>query len=82
MNLPKYKGSEIFLFIKKNKWLKATPVLVLTTSSSPLDIQDCRVLGVNAYFIKPMNFNESKKLVETIHHYWFDYNALISHQGE
>lgn len=82
LNLPKYKGSDIFVFIKKNHWLKAIPVLVLTTSSSPLDIQDCKNLRVDAYFIKPMNFNESKKLVETIYHYWFDYNALIGYLGE
>ena len=76
LNLPKFKGTDIFLFIKENQWLKEVPVLVLTTSSSPLDIQDCKNLGLDGYFVKPMDFEDSQKIIENIYRYWFVYNEL------
>lgn len=76
LNLPKYNGLEIYDFIKNNDWLKKVPVVILTTSSSPIDIDDCRKLGMHSYFIKPMDSNETKVLVEGIYQYWFNFNAL------
>lgn len=82
LNLPKFKGTDIFLFIKENQWLKEVPVLVLTTSSSPLDIQDCKNLGLDGYFVKPMDFEDSQKIIENIYRYWFVYNELTIQNGK
>lgn len=82
LNLPKFKGTDIFLFIKENQWLKEVPVLVLTTSSSPLDIQDCKNLGFDGYFVKPMDFEDSQKIIENIYRYWFVYNELTIQNGK
>lgn len=78
MNLPKYNGLEIFLHIRQIEKLKQVPVIILTTSSSPMDIEDSRKLGLHSYFIKPMDYTESKALVESIYRYWFKFNALMT----
>lgn len=78
LNLPKYSGLDIYNFIKNNMWLKNTPVVILTTSSSPIDIEDCRKLGLHSYFIKPMDSDETRILVEGIYQYWFNFNALLT----
>jgi len=53
-------------------------VIILTTSSSPMDIEDSRKLGLHSYFIKPMDYTETKALVESIYNYWFKFNALMT----
>jgi len=78
MNLPKYNGLEIFLHIRQIEKLKQVPVIILTTSSSPMDIEDSRKLGLHSYFIKPMDYTETKALVESIYNYWFKFNALMT----
>jgi len=76
LNLPKVSGKQIFEGLKKNELFKGVPVVVLTTSSSPIDMEDCKSLGIESYFVKPVEYHECENLVQTIYAYWFDYNAL------
>lgn len=76
LNIPKDDGIDILLNLKQHPLLKDVPVLVLTTSSSPLDIQDCYELGVHSYFVKPMTLQETKDLIATIYDYWFNQNII------
>ena len=76
LNFPKISGKEIFKVISVNQYLKKTPVLALTTSSSPIDMKDCHDLGFSAYFVKPSEYQECKKLVRTLYDYWFEFNAI------
>lgn len=76
LNLPKTSGKEIFIEMHKNERLKFVPVVVLTTSSSPIDMNDCKSLGIDSYFVKPLEYDDCKKLVRTIYSYWFECNAM------
>ena len=76
LNLPKVSGKQIFKGLKENELFKGVPVVVLTTSSSPIDMEDCKSLGIESYFVKPVEYHDCEKLVQTIYAYWFDYNAL------
>lgn len=76
LNLPKVSGKEIFTFLSNNTQLKNIPVVALTTSSSPLDMKECRLLGFSAYFIKPSEYKDCKKLVEVLYLYWFVFNVI------
>lgn len=78
LNLPKYTGLQIYVFIKENKWLKNVPVIILTTSASPMDIDDCRKQGLYSYFIKPMDYEETKSMIKGIYQYWFQFNASLT----
>ena len=56
LNLPDMGGVEILQRVKENKYLKATPVVVLTTTDDSQEIKRCYELGCNVYITKPVNY--------------------------
>jgi CheY-like chemotaxis protein len=56
LNLPDMTGIEILKRIKQNKYLKASPVVVLTTTDDSQEIKRCYELGCNVYITKPVNY--------------------------
>ena len=49
-------GIDILRQIKENKFLKAAPVVVLTTTDDSQEIKRCYELGCNVYITKPVNY--------------------------
>ena len=56
LNLPDMSGIEILRQVKENKYLKSTPVVVLTTTDDSQEIKRCYELGCNVYITKPVNY--------------------------
>ena len=56
LNLPDMSGTDILSRVKANDRLKATPVVVLTTTDDKVEIQRCYDLGCNVYITKPVNY--------------------------
>jgi CheY-like chemotaxis protein len=56
LNLPDMTGIEILRRVKDNQYLKATPVVVLTTTDDAQEIKRCYELGCNVYITKPVNY--------------------------
>lgn len=56
LNLPDTTGIEILRRVKENKYLKSTPVVVLTTTDDSQEIKRCYELGCNVYITKPVNY--------------------------
>ena len=56
LNLPDTSGIDILKRVKDNKYLKATPVVVLTTTDDSHEIKRCYELGCNVYITKPVNY--------------------------
>ena len=56
LNLPDMTGIDILRQIKENKFLKAVPVVVLTTTDDSQEIKRCYELGCNVYITKPVNY--------------------------
>jgi CheY-like chemotaxis protein len=56
LNLPDMTGIDILKRVKENKYLKATPVVVLTTTDDSQEIKRCYELGCNVYITKPVNY--------------------------
>ena len=48
--------------------------MILTSSRESQDLQECYLLGVNAYVVKPVDFKEFMKAVEELGVFW----ALIN----
>ncbi|HEV7379521.1 MAG TPA: response regulator [Dyadobacter sp.] len=82
LHLPTLDGYEILKLIRQTPpntvtdW-KTLPVVMLSASSKQSDVNRCYQAGANSFFIKPVDFEELKKLLETICHYWVDYNILV-----
>jgi CheY-like chemotaxis protein len=76
LNLPGTDGREVLSTIKQSQSLKKIPVVVLSTSSNPKDIEDCYQSGVSSYILKPMNINELKESIRIMLDYWFKATVL------
>jgi DNA-binding response OmpR family regulator len=56
LNLPDMSGIDILRRVKENQYLKAVPVVVLTTTDDSQEIKRCYELGCNVYITKPVNY--------------------------
>jgi len=63
INMPKMDGMEVLKRIKSDKELKEIPVMMLTTTDDPREVEGCYQLGCNLYITKPIDFT---KLTETL----------------
>jgi CheY-like chemotaxis protein len=71
VNLPKINGHEVLKYIKKTDGIKRIPVIMLTTSSSPADINNSYDNYVNSYITKPIEVNNFFRVINTIKDFWF-----------
>jgi len=63
IKMPKMDGIEVLERIKANDDFKNLPVLMLTTTDDPREVEKCYALGCNIYVTKPVNF---LKFAETL----------------
>jgi two-component system, chemotaxis family, response regulator Rcp1 len=70
LNLPRRNGREVLEQIKKDEDLKLIPVLVLTTSGSPLDIRAAYSLHANSYIVKPRDLDKFWEVASAIEEFW------------
>jgi CheY-like chemotaxis protein len=70
LNMPRRNGFEVVAALERDPQLKFIPVIVLTTSSSPDDINRCYELGANAYLEKPLGFAPLLAIVRSIVEFW------------
>jgi CheY-like chemotaxis protein len=66
LNLPRRTGLEVLADLKADRDLLVIPVLILTTSAAPADIQRSYLLHANAYIIKPAGFDSFTDAINQI----------------
>lgn len=81
LNLPKKSGEEVLAEIKQDPDLRRIPVVVLTTSSSEVDILRSYNLRANAFISKPVDLNSFINVVQTIEDFWLTVVKLPTRQG-
>jgi two-component system response regulator len=70
LNLPRRNGREVLEQIKQDSDLKLIPVLVLTTSGSPLDVRAAYSLHANSYIVKPRDLDKFWEVASAIEEFW------------
>ena len=70
IKLPKLNGLEVLEYIKQNPELRTVPVVMLTSSREEPDLQRSYELGVNAYVVKPVKFDDFLKAVQDLGIFW------------
>ena len=56
INMPKMDGIEVLRRIKASEDLKEIPVIMLTTTDDPREVETCYKIGCNVYVTKPIDF--------------------------
>jgi len=74
LNLPKLDGREVLQALRANPATRGLPVVVLTTSTEPFDVEASYALGVNSYIRKPVDFSKFVEVVKQIGLYWLVLN--------
>lgn len=70
LKLPKVDGLEVLRQIKSDTALKLIPVVMMTSSREEKDLMVSYQLGVNAYVVKPMKFNDFVDAVKQVGVFW------------
>ncbi|MBX2917428.1 MAG: response regulator [Cyclobacteriaceae bacterium] len=74
LKMPKVDGIEVLRVLKEHPQKKLIPVVVLTSSREERDIVESYRLGVNAYIVKPVDFEKFVKAVADIGLFWLILN--------
>jgi CheY-like chemotaxis protein len=74
MKLPRKSGTEVLEWIRAQPILKRLPVVMLTASRQPIDVNRAYELGANAYLVKPVNFDALVDLLKTLDSFWLRAN--------
>ena len=56
IKMPRVDGVEVLRTLKQNPGTATTPVIMLTTTDDPREIERCYDLGCNVYITKPVEY--------------------------
>jgi CheY-like chemotaxis protein len=74
LKMPKVDGLEVLRTIKQDEKLKSIPVVMLTSSREEPDLVRSYQLGVNAYVVKPVDFQSFTDAVKQLGAFWALFN--------
>jgi len=63
IKMPKVDGIEVLRQVKEDQELKKIPVIMITTTDDPKEVDICHELGCSNYITKPINY---EKFIEAI----------------
>lgn len=58
IRMPKIDGIQVLEKIKADEGLKKIPVIILTTTDDPKEVEKCHELGCNNYITKPLDYDK------------------------
>jgi CheY-like chemotaxis protein len=70
LKMPRMDGLEVLRVLKSDPDLKTIPVVIMTSSQVEQDVVKSYQLGVNAYVVKPVRFNEFVEAVRQLGAFW------------
>jgi CheY-like chemotaxis protein len=74
LKMPRVDGLEVLRQIRADEKLKSVPVVMITSSREEQDLVRSYQLGVNAYVVKPVDFQQFVDSVKKMGFFW----ALIN----
>lgn len=66
IRMPKVDGFDVLKFIKSSPRLKSIPVIMVTTTDDPTEVQRCHELGCNNYVTKPIEYKEFVEAIKRL----------------
>ena len=78
LNLPRMDGRQVLAEVKADPALREIPVIILTTSSAPRDVELAYERGANAYVRKPLGMDRLIEAAASIRDFWLRTATLPS----
>ena len=70
LKMPKVDGLAVLRTVKADPSLRHIPIVILTSSREERDLVESYRLGVNAYVVKPVAFDEFVRAVKELGAFW------------
>jgi CheY-like chemotaxis protein len=74
LKMPRMDGFDVLRWLKTQPNLASLRVVVLTSSEDVRDVSKAYQLGANSFLVKPLDFENTVAMVETITDYWLRIN--------
>ena len=81
LKLPKVDGLEVLAKVKGDPATRGIPVVMLTSSREETDVVRSYDLGVNAFVVKPVAFDEFFAAIKELGVFWALLNEAPPHRG-
>lgn len=76
LKMPKVDGFEVLQKLKKDEQKKIIPIVILTSSKEERDLVRSYNLGVNAFVVKPVEFDQYMKAIADLSAFWMIINQM------
>lgn len=76
LSMPGIDGHEVLRHVKGHATLRRIPVLVISSTMDPLDVERCYDAGANSMIVKPLDYEGFLQICESIHHLWMNTAVL------
>jgi len=70
LKMPRVDGLEVLARLKADTEMRVLPVVMLTSSREEVDVIRSYKLGVNAYVVKPVDFDEFTSAIKDLGKFW------------
>jgi CheY-like chemotaxis protein len=80
LNTPHGDSRSALVQIRADAQLSAIPLVVVSTSASPRDVDFCYAHGANAYHVKPVSHAEHRLVLQNVFAYWLGSVLLPTEQ--
>ncbi len=76
LKLPVKMGFDVLKWMRQQTRFQTLPVIVLTSSSDILDVDEAYRLGARSYVVKPVSVDKRLELANAIKKYWLEMNEF------
>lgn len=66
INMPRVDGFEVLRQLKADEKTKRIPVMMLTTTDDPREVERCYALGCSVYVTKPVEYEQFREAVRQL----------------
>jgi len=66
IRMPRVDGVEVLRQIKQDPHLCRLPVIMITTTDDPREVENCHSLGCNNYITKPIDYDKFTKVIRQL----------------
>ncbi len=74
IHMPGITGIEILQKIRRQKELTCVPIVMMSTSDNPKDVETSYLSGANAYLVKPVGIQPLTSAMKALCDFWLNYN--------
>jgi len=68
--MPRVTGFDLIKWMREDGYARVIPVIVMSSSALPQDVNRAYELGANAYMVKPASYVALERLIRSIAEFW------------